>query len=104
MNKLRFVSCLVLLFASSALCLQAQSPNAAPEPAQLLAGKAAAASNDDPTHPAPGERNPRYRINRSDVLMISFALSPEFNQKVTVQPDGYITLQSAGSLSVMGMT
>lgn len=59
---------------------------------------------DDPIHLPPAERSPRYRINRSDVLMISFALSPEFNQKVTVQPDGYITLQSAGSLSVLGLT
>ncbi|HKN73654.1 MAG TPA: polysaccharide biosynthesis/export family protein [Candidatus Acidoferrum sp.] len=62
------------------------------------------AAKDDVTHPIPVERNPRYRINRSDVLVISFALSPEYNQKVTVQPDGYITLQSAGSINVLGLT
>lgn len=55
--------------------------------------------------PVAAERNPRYRINRDDVLSLSFPLSPEFNQpKVMVQPDGYITLQGAGSLHVQGMT
>ena len=53
---------------------------------------------------APGERNPRYRINRDDVLSLSFPLAPEFNQpKVMVQPDGYITLQGAGSIYVQGL-
>lgn len=62
------------------------------------------AAIDDVSHPLPAERNPRYRINRSDVLVISFALSPEYNQKVTVQPDGYITLQAAGSINILGLT
>jgi polysaccharide export outer membrane protein len=59
---------------------------------------------DGVDHPQPAERNPRYRINRSDVLVITFPLSPEFNQKVTVQPDGYITLQGAGSINILGLT
>jgi polysaccharide export outer membrane protein len=58
----------------------------------------------DPDRPRPAERNPRYRINRSDILNLSFPLSPEFNQTVTVQPDGFITLQGAGSISILGMT
>jgi polysaccharide export outer membrane protein len=49
-------------------------------------------------------RNPRYRVNRDDVLQINFALSPELNQKVTIQPDGYVTLQSIGSIYIAGMT
>lgn len=58
----------------------------------------------DPTRPQPGERYPRYRINRSDVLNLTFPLSPEFNQTVTVQPDGFITLQGAGSIRILGLT
>lgn len=54
--------------------------------------------------PAPAERNPRYRISRGDVLLLSFALSPEWNQKVTVQPDGFISLQGAGDVNVQGLT
>jgi polysaccharide export outer membrane protein len=49
-------------------------------------------------------RNPRYHVLRDDVLLISFPLSPELVQTVTVQPDGFISLQSAGSLYVLGLT
>jgi polysaccharide biosynthesis/export protein len=59
-------------------------------------------SADD--RPVLQQRNPRYRIMRDDVLMISFPLVPELNQKLTVQPDGYINLQGAGSLYVQEMT
>jgi polysaccharide export outer membrane protein len=38
------------------------------------------------------------------VLVLSFPLSPELNQKVTVQPDGFISLQSAGDVYVQGLT
>jgi polysaccharide export outer membrane protein len=62
------------------------------------------AGKDDVQHPVPAERNPRYRINREDVLALSFPLSPELNQKVTVQPDGFISLQSAGDVYVQGLT
>ncbi|MFZ1000261.1 MAG: hypothetical protein WAO17_18820, partial [Candidatus Sulfotelmatobacter sp.] len=37
-----------------------------------------------------GERRPLYRLTRSDVVALSFTLSPEFDQTLTVQPDGYI--------------
>ncbi len=48
------------------------------------------------------ERYPRYRVSPADVLAISFPLSPEINQSVTVQPDGFITLANVGSLHVQG--
>jgi polysaccharide export outer membrane protein len=62
------------------------------------------ANRDGVQHPIPAERNPRYKIGRDDILSISFPLSPELNQKVTVQPDGFISLQSAGSIHVAGLT
>ena len=55
-------------------------------------------------HPAAAERNPRYTICRDDVLALSFPLSPELNQKVMVQPDGFISLQSVGYIHVEGLT
>lgn len=63
-----------------------------------------ASAGSQADRPAPAERNPRYRICRSDVLVISFPLSPELNQKVMVQPDGFISLQSAGYIHVEGLT
>jgi polysaccharide export outer membrane protein len=46
----------------------------------------------------------RYRLQPGDVLDIQYRYTPEFNQTVTVQPDGYITLQVGGDLRVAGMT
>ena len=70
-------------------------------PASPVAGPAV-----QPSGPGPQlqQRYPRYVIQRQDVLLISFPLSTELNQTVTVQPDGYINLQSAPSVHVQGMT
>jgi polysaccharide export outer membrane protein len=65
---------------------------------------AAPVVSDGVEHPVPAERNPRYRIGHDDVLSISFPLTPELNQKVTVQPDGFVSLQGAGSIHVEGLT
>lgn len=54
--------------------------------------------------PALQQRFPRYKVMPSDVLAITFPLSPEVNQNVTVQPDGFITLANAGSVYVQGQT
>jgi polysaccharide export outer membrane protein len=50
------------------------------------------------------QRRPRYRLEAGDAFDISFELNPEFNQTVTVQPDGYITLRGVGDISVKGQT
>lgn len=50
-------------------------------------------------------RNPRYRLQLSDELEISFRFTPEFDQaKITVQPDGFISLPDVGDLKVGGLT
>jgi len=46
----------------------------------------------------------RYRLQPGDVLEVQFRYSTEFNQTLTVQPDGYITLEIAGDLKVAGFT
>jgi polysaccharide biosynthesis/export protein len=57
--------------------------------------------NPDPTLQ---EHHPRYILQREDVVSVTFPLSPEFNQTLTIQPDGYINLQNAGSIYVQGLT
>ena len=44
----------------------------------------------------------RYTLNPGDVLDIQYRYTPEFNQTVTVQPDGYISLQIGGDVKVAG--
>jgi len=50
------------------------------------------------------ERRPRYKLEAVDVFELSFELNPEFNQTVTVQPDGYSTLRGVGDVPVKGQT
>jgi polysaccharide export outer membrane protein len=53
---------------------------------------------------APGQRYPRYKISADDVMELHFPLSPEYDQSVTVQPDGYISLIGANSIHVQGLS
>src|SRR5215510_3716591 len=91
-----------VLWCSSPLGATAQQAK------QAIAGpagdKTSSGVSGNPEHPSPAERTPRYKICRDDVLALSFPLSPELNQKVTVQPDGFISLQNAGSVHVAGLT
>jgi polysaccharide export outer membrane protein len=51
-----------------------------------------------------GERRPLYRLRKSDSIQISFTFSPEFDQTLTVQPDGFVVLKGIGNLTAEGMT
>jgi len=50
------------------------------------------------------QHRPRYMIQRTDTIALTFPLSPEFNQTITVEPDGYVTLVGAGPIRVENMT
>ena len=83
-------------------------------PVWLLAGALVTASDGliaEPNPPAQNaqaptlqERYPRYRLRAGDVLDLNFPFTPEFNQTVTVQPDGYISLRALGELRVQDKT
>jgi len=86
--------------------------------ARAAQGKAAASTADGPAtsrgprtasqdvqgRPELHRRNPRYQLCKDDVLQLNFTMTPDLNQTVTVQPDGYITLQGVGDLHVEGQT
>lgn len=81
------------------------------DPGQTVAGIPAKgeASNpgqaDDKGDPAlGGERHPLYRLTKSDIIAIDFTLSPEFNQTLTISPDGFVALRGAGALLAEGLT
>jgi len=61
------------------------------------------ASSGD-SNPGLHARYPRYRVRKGDSFDLDMEFSPEFNQTVVVQPDGYITLKGAGSLHAEGQT
>ena len=51
-----------------------------------------------------GGRRPLYRLRKSDVVEIQFTFSPEFDQAVTIQPDGFVALKAVDSVFAEGLT
>jgi polysaccharide export outer membrane protein len=108
MNISRLIP-VILTFTLLGLCqrlalaqgVSAANANSGGQPA--VSGKPSAATVDDAA-PAFHKRDQRYTIHPSDILELSFMLTPDFNQTVTVQPDGYITLRNAGDLPAAGRT
>jgi polysaccharide export outer membrane protein len=50
------------------------------------------------------QSRPKYHILPSDVIEVRFRYTPEFDQTVTVQPDGNIVLNVVGEIYVSGDT
>jgi polysaccharide export outer membrane protein len=110
-NMKRFLICAVSVLGCCAV--QASSVAAA---AQEQATQAAKASEGaaGPTKPGVadgasspdemGNRRPLYRLQRSDVVEIKFNFASEFDQTVSVQPDGFIPLKGVDQLYAQGMT
>jgi polysaccharide biosynthesis/export protein len=96
------------LFVLGASATPAQQKPAGQSPAQSAPPPAQAAATNavtDPQRPALHQRYPRYRIRSSDVIDLSFRFTPEFNQEVTVQPDGYIQARGLqNDVYVQGLT
>jgi polysaccharide export outer membrane protein len=84
------------------------APEGSPKPVSV----SSAPSKPDSTIPGAStgfvssfqERNPRYRIRPGDVLDLNFEFSPEFNQTVAVQPDGFVSLRGGGEVIVAGQS
>ncbi|MBZ5664845.1 MAG: polysaccharide export protein [Acidobacteriia bacterium] len=51
-----------------------------------------------------GQRHPLYRLSKLDTVEVNFTFSPDFNQTLTVQPDGFVALKGAGTLLAEGLT
>lgn len=50
------------------------------------------------------DRNARYRLQPNDVLEVQYRYTPDFNQTVTVQPDGFVSLNLVGDLKLSGLS
>ncbi|HTB98329.1 MAG TPA: polysaccharide biosynthesis/export family protein [Terracidiphilus sp.] len=47
---------------------------------------------------------PEYTLHIGDVIDLNYRLTPEFNQTVTIQPDGCVNLEEVGNVKVAGLT
>ena len=50
------------------------------------------------------ERDTRYRLQPTDVVEVHYRYTPEFDQTVTIQPDGFANLQIVGDVKLQGLT
>jgi len=97
---------LVILFVlASATMAPAQEPREQVPPASPPAAQdgGGTADNHGQTEILQ-HRNRRYQLHSADVLSLEFPFTPEFNQTVTIQPDGYITLRGIENMRVEGQT
>ncbi len=90
-----------VVLAVSAFCTAQGDTSAGPNSSDHASAEIAKTSG---TAPQFQKRSPRYRIEAGDVFDLSFELSPEFNQTVSVQPDGFVTLRGVGDIKVAGQT
>ena len=99
----KFVCAKVLLVWIAALSsLQAQEKRALPDTPGDSGSTVSAARA--PQAPVLQTRNPRYQLCAGDVFELDFPYTPEFNQTVTVQPDGYVALRGIEEVHVAGQT
>ncbi len=59
----------------------------------------ACARSDDQLH-----SRPVYSLHTGDVIALNYRYTPEFNQTVTVQPDGCVNLNVVGNIRVVGLS
>jgi polysaccharide biosynthesis/export protein len=84
------------------------SQDQTPETATAKQAPASATSAPPETsgdRPQLHQRNPRYHIGSGDILELSFRYTPEFDQEVTVQPDGFVQLKGIqNDVHIQGLT
>ncbi len=104
------VNKLSLILIALLICSRAVVSGFGPSTAQLRAEDShAQQAHAEPTSNTQSksqlqQRNPRYALCKGDVFDLTFPFTPEFNQTVTIQPDGYITVTELGDLYVAGKT
>jgi polysaccharide biosynthesis/export protein len=96
----------ILMMAVASLGLASAQENSQSDAAHVVAASNAdtVSSATSATAPKLQPRDTRYRLCAGDSFDVSFELSPEFNQTVTVQPDGFVTLKSVGDVKVLDQT
>jgi polysaccharide biosynthesis/export protein len=50
------------------------------------------------------QQRSRYTLHPGDTVDLALRFTPEYNQSLTVQPDGYINVNLVGDLKVAGLT
>jgi polysaccharide export outer membrane protein len=105
-SRVAKICTLVLLAAGLVYAGNGQDQDAAttPNSATEIAKADASSSQQPAAAPQLQQRNPRYLVQKGDVIVLDFPFTPEFNETVTVQPDGFVSLRGLDDMHVEGMT
>jgi polysaccharide biosynthesis/export protein len=105
MRGIGLASISVAIFIGALACASSAQEIQKPQAAADQAGTDTPTSTDKgAAQPSLQLRDPHYQLGAGDTFDLGFPFSPEFNQTVTVQPDGYITLTNLGDQYVAGKT
>jgi polysaccharide export outer membrane protein len=94
----------VLLWTVGASSAQESQGISKLSPASQVISEARTGNEQRTSQPVLQHRDPRYVLCTGDSFELTFPFTPDFNQTVTVHPDGFITLSSLGDLHVAGKT
>jgi polysaccharide export outer membrane protein len=106
----QILTCAVIMFGSftlgtGSMAAAAQEPTKTSSSSQGAAEATKSGTADGASSPDEmGNRRPLYRLRKSDVIEIKFDFASEFDQTLSVQPDGFITLRGLDELYVEGLT
>ncbi len=103
-KQIRLLAMLLMGFELAAGVVFAQDHILAEAARTTEEANAATANAASPADKDFHSRYPRYKIEEGDAFDVSFELNPEFNQTVSVQPDGYISMRGVGDIMVKGQT
>jgi polysaccharide biosynthesis/export protein len=106
MRKMSSVLALLVFGASVAPGREATGPPG--DNSAVVPASPGATSNNkksiDPLDPVLAHREGRYQLCASDVIEVTFPLTPEFNQTLTIGPDGFASLAGAGEVYLQNLT
>lgn len=108
MNRHRFLSPLVALIVAASLSMAyrtaAQEKDLAANFKPAISSKLTHIKDVNDAYQADlMYANSHYRLSPGDVIELKFPHAPEFNQKVTLDPDGFANLAGVGEVRLDGM-
>lgn len=101
-NKGEAFGCLIVIGIT--LALLGTPPALAKEVRQVPSGTEPLLRPSTANEGSESTPDARYRLRGGDIVELNFPFVPAFNQTLTVQPDGYVTLHALGPLRVDGLT
>lgn len=97
MSKLRLACSAIALLLMVSACSATRGSG-------QIGGQTVGPKQGGANQPVLARRDARYRLCASDAIAIDFPLTPEFDQTVNVQPDGFVSLAGAGDVHLEGLT